>query len=207
MADANAANNAAINNAMDNLAAQQRADFDAILTRLGFGLEQRDADIETSGCFNVAMIGLLTADQLSKMCKRIDSRAVNPLVFKTVQEQFLLSLRHRVVNKQRLQEPINPNEFTLVTALNQTQLMRQQAEDEARMDKEVVAKAPDKFKLGSSWKVFTEALETYLGQLLGSGHVPLKYVIRKTEVPLPNAIYQTELERNIAITPLTGEAL
>jgi hypothetical protein len=49
MADANeAANNAAINN---NLVVQQRADFDAILLRLGFGLEQRSAIIETSGCF------------------------------------------------------------------------------------------------------------------------------------------------------------
>jgi hypothetical protein len=64
------------------------------------------------------------------MCKRIESRAVNPVVITTVQEQFLLSLRHWVVNKQRLQEPIHPNEFTMVTALNQTQLMRQQAEDE-----------------------------------------------------------------------------
>jgi hypothetical protein len=204
MADANeAANNVTINN---DLVVQQRADFDAILLRLGFVLEQRSAIIETSGCFNVAMIGLLTADQISKMCKRIESRALNPVVITTVQEQFLLSLRHWVVHKQRLQDPINPNDFTLVTALNQAQLMRQQQEDEARMDKEVIAKAPDKFKLGSSWKIFAEALETYLGQLLGSGRVPLKYIIRKTEIPLPNAVYQTELERNVAMAPLTGEA-
>jgi hypothetical protein len=74
------------------------------------------------------------------------------------------------------------------------------------MDREIVVKAPDKFKLGSSWKVFAEALETYLGQLLGSGCVPLKYVIRRTEVPTPNAIYQTKLEQNTAMAPLTGEA-
>jgi len=197
---------AAMNNAMNNLVAQQRAESDAILIRIGFSPEQREAVIDTSGCVNVAMIGLLTADQISKMCKRIESRAANPIIITTMQEQFLLSLRHWVVNKQRLQEPVNPNDFTLVTALNQTQLMQQQAEDEAKMDREIVAKAPDKFKLGSSWKVFAEALETYLGQLLGSGCVPLKYVIRRTEVPTPNAIYQTELERNIAMVPLTGEA-
>ncbi len=32
-----------------------------------------------------------------------------------------------------------------------------------------LAKAPDKFKIPSAWKVFAEALETYLGQLLGFG--------------------------------------
>jgi len=74
------------------------------------------------------------------------------------------------------------------------------------MDKEIVAKAPDKFKIGSSWKVFAEALETYLGQLVGSGRVPLKYVIRRIDIPLPNTVYQTELERNIAMAPLVGEA-
>jgi len=125
MADANA-NAAAVNAA----GAQHRADFDALLARIGFNADQRNAVIDISGCINVAMIGLLTIDQLSKMCKSIESRAVNPVVIFTVQEQFLLSLRHWVVNKQRLQEPIHPNEFTMVTALNQTQLMRQQAEDE-----------------------------------------------------------------------------
>ncbi len=33
---------------------------------------------------------------------------------------------------------------------NQAQIMFQQAEDDARMDKEVIAKAPDKFKSGST---------------------------------------------------------
>jgi hypothetical protein len=197
---------ATMNNAMNNLVAQQRAEFDAILIRIGFSPAQREAVIDTSGCINVAMIGLLTTDQITKMCKRIESRAANLIIITTMQEQFLLSLRHWVVNKQRLQEPVNPNDFTLVTALNQTQLMQQQAEDEAKMDREIVAKAPDKFKLGSSWKVFAEALETYLGQLLGSGRVPLKYVIRRTEVPTPNALYQTKLEQNTAMAPLTGEA-
>lgn len=99
----------------------------------------------------MALIGLLTRVQISKMCKRIESRAVNLLVISIVREQFLLSPCHWVVHKQYLQEPINPSDFTLIMTLNQTQLMREQAKDEARIDnKEIVAKAPDKFKLGSS---------------------------------------------------------
>jgi hypothetical protein len=71
------------------------------------------------------------------------------------------------------------------------------------MDK---AKAPNNFKLGCSWKVVAKALETYLGQIMGSGRAPLKYVIRKVKVPDPNTIYQTEQERNISIVSLIKEA-
>jgi hypothetical protein len=84
--------------------------------------------------------------------------------------------------------------------------MCQQAEDDTRMVKEVVAKAPDKFKSGSAWKIFAKAMETYLGQLLRSGRVPLKYVVQRLEVPDPGEIYETEQEQNVAIAPLHGPA-
>jgi hypothetical protein len=64
-------------------------------------------------------------------------------------------------------------------------------EDEAR-DKDSIAKLPDKFKLATQWNVFTETLETYLGQLLGSGRVPLSYVNRRVTVAEPDEAYHTE---------------
>ncbi len=93
----------------------------------------------------------------------------------------------------------------MIVALNQVQKMRQQAEDDLKTDKETV-KAPDKFKNGTAWKVFAEATKTYLGQLNGSGRIPLSYVIRKAEIPDPNDEYQNEIERLIAIAPLVGDA-
>jgi hypothetical protein len=69
-----------------------------------------------------------------------------------------------------------------------------------------VAKAPEKFKNASTWKVFAEAMETYLGQLIGSGRIPLRYVIRRRENPEIGTIFQTEQEQNIAMAPLTGPA-
>jgi hypothetical protein len=122
----------------------------AVLTRIGFGQPQRDAIIDMSGCRNIAMMGLLTMDQVAKMCKRIETCAVNPLPITTVQEQLLLALRFWVASRQRLQLPVLAQEFTLIVALNQAQIMRQQAEDDARMDKEAVAKAPDKFKAATT---------------------------------------------------------
>jgi len=73
-------------------------------------------------------------------------------------------------------------------------------------DKESVAKAPDKFKIISNWKVFPEALETYLMQLLGSGRVPLSYIICLDAVVTPDAAYATEQARLVALAPLNGSS-
>jgi hypothetical protein len=76
---------------------------------------------------------------------------------------------------------------------------------ETRADKEITAKMHDKFKSPIGWQIFAEVMETYLSNLHGSGHIPLKYLIRKNSIPIPNAIYDTEMEENMAIAPLTGE--
>jgi hypothetical protein len=106
------------------------------------------------------VLGLLTTDQISKMCKRLESPTVNPIVITTVQEQLLLDLHFWVANSQQLQLPIIAEDFTMITALNQVQRMHHHAEDDARMDKEIMVKARDKFKSGTAWKVFAEATET-----------------------------------------------
>ncbi len=77
-------------------------------------------------------------------------------------------------------------------------------EDEVHADKEMTAKMPDKFKNPSAWKIFAEALETYLGQLRGTGHIPLRYVIRRLATPPRDAQYQTEQEQSVALVPLQG---
>ena len=153
-------------------------DFLSALERVGFNQDQRIAIVETSGCLNMAMLGLLSATQVSKICKRTETRPINPIRINTVQEQLLLAMRFWVIQRQRLQLPVDATQFNMIVALNQAQIMRQQAEDDARSDKEPVAKAPDKFKSATSWKIFAEALETYLGQILGSGRIPLRYIIR-----------------------------
>jgi hypothetical protein len=100
-------------------------DFEDALARIGFGPPEREAIITMSGCRNIAMLGILTVDQVSKICKRIETRAVNPLPITTMQEQLLLAMRFWVTNRQRLQLPINAADYTLVLALNQAQTMRQ----------------------------------------------------------------------------------
>jgi hypothetical protein len=42
--------------------------------------------------------------------------------------------------------------------------------------------------------VFAEALETSSRQTSGFGAIPLKYVIQKQAILIPNAVYMTEQE-------------
>lgn len=174
------------------VAVKALAEFKVALEQIGFGHAQQDAITESSGCTNITMLGLLSVDQLSKMCKWLDCQWMNPVWITTLQEQLLLQL------------PIVADDFSLAVALNQVQMMRQQLEDDARMDKEFVVKAPEKFKTASSWKVFSEALETYLGQILGSGWILLCYMIRRAENLDPDLLCSTEQEQAIVMDPLQG---
>jgi hypothetical protein len=140
--------------------------------------------MELSGCSNIAMLGILSASQIAKLCKRISTRVDNPLAITSVQEQMLLALRFWVVNRQRLQQPIDAAEVTLALIILRLQLMNQELEEAEKADKEVTAKMPDKLKSAAGWRIFSEALETYLRQLKGQGNTPLKYIIRKQERPL-----------------------
>jgi hypothetical protein len=151
------------------------------------------------------MLGLLSASQITKLCKRISTRTDNPLAITSVQEQMLVALRFWIVNRQRMQLQINVAEITLAL-MTQAQLMNQELEEVEKADKEIRAKMPDKFKIAMSWKIFSEVLETYLGQLKGQGNVPLKYIIRKQEIPLPGLLYANEQEQRVAIMPLNGPA-
>jgi hypothetical protein len=151
------------------------------------------------------MLGLLTSEQVAKVCKEIRTRAINPILISTIQEQLLLALRYWVTNRQRLHQPIDPLDITTVEIFKQAQVVARIMEDEVVSDKEMVAKLPDKFKIASNWKIFAKALETYLGQLKGTGWIPLKYVIRQHAIPVPNTRFQNELEESIALAPLTGE--
>lgn len=178
--------------------------FHEALGRIGFSQAAQNA-ISNQGFSNVALLGLITSDQVKQVCKLIREDPVTPVPINMLQQQMLLAFRFWVVNRQRLGLPVDAEDFTAITAFEQSQLMVRLQEDEAVADKESIAKLPDKFKQPSQWRVFAEMIETYLSQLKGSGRVALNYVIRKNAVPVPGMIFQTDAEQAVAISPLAGE--
>jgi hypothetical protein len=120
--------------------------FRAALMQIGFDAPRAEAIIELSGCLNVAMLGLLSASQITKLCKRVSTRTDNPLAITSVQEQMLLALRFWIVNRQRMQLPINAADITPALIMMQAQLMNQELEEAEKADKEITAKMPDNLK-------------------------------------------------------------
>jgi hypothetical protein len=49
----------------------------------------RAPGIYQSGCTNIAMLGLLPSDQISKICKQLTAHVNDPIVITAIQEQLL----------------------------------------------------------------------------------------------------------------------
>ncbi len=78
---------------------QERVLFDNALARIGFSPNERNAFIQASGCVNAAMMGLLSSEQISRICKRLSTRTADPISLSAIQEQLLLALRFWVAKQ------------------------------------------------------------------------------------------------------------
>ena len=78
-----------------------------------------------SGCNNIVMLGLLPSDQISKICKRLTILVNELIVIMAIQEPSLQAMRFWVANLRCLLQPVNPEQFMTVLALNQAQIMQQ----------------------------------------------------------------------------------
>jgi hypothetical protein len=71
-------------------------------------------------------------------------------------------------------------------------------------EEEMVVKPSAGFKKDTKWKSFKEGTIAYLNGIKGKYNIPLAYIIRENEVPVPNQAYQSEHHRLIEVTPLMG---
>ncbi len=93
------------------------ADFCAALQRIGFTPEEHGAIIDYSGCWNLAVLDLLSEEDLIRMCKSFCSRPNLPIPSLTVlQEKLLLGIRFWISNRQSLQLPFVANKFRIHTS-------------------------------------------------------------------------------------------
>jgi hypothetical protein len=119
------------------------------------------------------MLGLQSEEDIIRMCKAFHARPNAPILLTVLQEKLLLGIRFWISSQQRLQIPVEENHIIPALAYSQANIRAHMLEDEARADKEPSTKMPNKFKSPAGWKVFSEAMETYLGQLKGTGWIPL----------------------------------
>jgi hypothetical protein len=91
-------------------------------------------NVTGQGFSNVALLGLVMADQIKQVCKLIQEGPVNPVLINMMQQQILLAFHYWVVNRQCLGLPIDADDFTAAIALEQSLLMACLQEDEAIAD-------------------------------------------------------------------------
>jgi hypothetical protein len=67
-----------------------------------------------------------------------------------------------------------------------------------------IVKAPEPFKKDTKWKVWKETITTYLHSKIGQASIPLAYIIREFDAPIPGLIYPTAHDQLVAGAILIG---
>lgn len=176
--------------------------FRAALGRIGFS-EQAQEAVVRQGFSSIDDLNVLGKEDIKRVCKIIrDNDADISIPF--MQQQLLESMRYWVKTRKRRGLHTHAVLFTRAVADDYAQLMLVDMEDVD--DKAEGTKLmPDKFKYGSKWNTFKEAVDTYLSQVKGGGRVPINYVIREHDVPPIDAMYSNDIEQLISTVPLRGE--
>jgi len=166
------------------------AGFRAALGRIGFSIPAQDA-LNRNG-FN-AMFNLMiySKDQIKRVCTVIREDPVNPIPMSMEQEQLLTAMRHWAKTRVHTNRDIDPELFTRDVAISEA-IKMVNVTKEVISEKESDVKMPEKFKLTSKWIVFSETVDTYLNRLRGQGGIPLNYVIRTIDIPVPGTQYECE---------------
>jgi hypothetical protein len=175
----------------------QAVAFQAVLLRLGCPPPAIQA-ITANGINTTQDLIGLTDKDIENVLKIIRT-AQPPVVVPYVAQKRLNTLCYWVNRRTRMGESIE-------AALFSQAMLDQYARLSAFMDKEEdnAVKPPSEYKTGSKWKAFKEGAVAYFNSIRTFHHIPLAYVIRDQEVPDPTALYNSEHERLIAVTPLVG---
>jgi len=147
---------------------------------------------------------IYSKEQIKRVCTVIREDPTNPIPISMEQEQLLAAMRHWVKMRVCTDRDISPDLFAHEVAIAEAIKMVNIAE-EIISERESDVKMPEKFKATSKWIIFSEAVDTYLNRLRDQGQIPLNYVIRTIDIPVPGTQYATEQEMLIATAPLVGD--
>jgi hypothetical protein len=177
------------------------AAFNQALTRIGFAAEPIAAINQNQITTTASLIGMDKDDieQLMKIVRGGQGAPVINVPF-LAQKKFKI-LCYWVNRRSRLGESIAPGQFNEQAVTNFGKLLAQENRDEETDG----VKEPAEFKAGSKWKAFKEGSLALFNTTLGMDRVPYSYVVHDQDEPDdPQAVYETEHARLIAITPHAG---
>ena len=176
----------------------------AALGRIGFAPNQIVA-LMAQGLSDLGDMAMLTEENIREMGKRIYEEGFVNFPILAIQKLVVIHYwRRNTVNSGQVANAADINNVMLAEQSEAYQVTIDTKKNKSK-DAETVVK-PDKFIKPDKWRSFHGSIRAYLQSVQGSSGIPLIYVIREHDVPLPGTTYVNSLERQIANAPLNGTA-
>jgi hypothetical protein len=142
---------------------------------------------------------------IKQITKQRDAQALNPgvrIFIPFFLQQYIRAIWFWANRMHILGMQFEVNQVTehLAEIWNETMRSEQEA---AKVSTEII-KAPEPFKKDTKWRPWKEAIMTYLHSKRGHAGLPLAYIIREYDDPLPNAQFATTHDQLVASAILQG---
>ena len=178
-----------------------------VLQVIGFDLPADRDNIMTAGIAAFEDFRYLVDKDIRDMADEFGKRTVaaGKIVFGLGRTKKLVGVMHWVQDCYRASDIPNHEHFdeeVLFEALSMAQVRKSDIELVTTNSK---AADPGKFKDERKWPEWEKAFTNYLSVIPGVTGIPLSYIIRETDIPVPGQEYPTFNERMINRAPLTGQ--
>jgi hypothetical protein len=178
-----------------------------VLQVIGFDIDVDRDNIIIAGLAQFEDFRYLVEKDIRDMAEEFGKRtqAAGKIVFGLGRLKKLVGVMHWVQDCFRTSDVPsheNFNEGALYEALSMAQVRKSDVDLVTTNSK---AADPGKFKDERKWPEWEKAFINYLSVIPGVSGIPLSYVVRDMEDPIPGAEYLTFNERMINRAPLTGQ--
>jgi hypothetical protein len=172
------------------------------LRRLGLSERAAQAFID-NGITSVNKLRALSVEALDLLIKQIhkDNQGNGPFIPFFLQ-QYVQAIRFWATHMHIL-----GNEYTvdqIMEQLAETWNETMRTEQEATKVSVEIIKTPEAFKKDTKWRPWKESVVTYLHSKKGHASLPLAYIIREFDDPLPNVPHATTHDQLVASVILRG---
>jgi hypothetical protein len=177
----------------------------AVFIRLGLS-EVAAHEFINNGIINTNKLCVLSSDSLDKLIKQIHRDNVRAGLFIS----FCVTAIHPCcpfLGKPYVytRSPIEANLVDEDLAEQWNEVMKEEAE--AAKAPNDLLKLPEPFKKETKWGQWKESVMTYLHLKTGQASIPLAYIVREFDVPIPNIVFATVHDQLVECAILRGTLL
>lgn len=178
-----------------------------VLQIIGFDTPGDRANIMVAGLAQFEDFRYLVEKDIRDMADEFGKRtaAAGKIVFGLGRVKKLVGVMHWIQDCYRASDApdhVNFSEAVLYEALSMAQVRKA---DIDLVSTNTKAADPGKFKDERKWPEWEKAFTNYLSVIPGVNGIPLSYIVRELDVPIPGLVYQTFNERMVNRAPLVGQ--